>query len=162
MVRGKKKKSFSLDFSLRWGVFFLLVTNFIVIYFFERDRQPKIIYKIVNNVTTNTIDHVSDVVSSGQSDPLSVDLVTPESVRSNLVVAASVYYDFFIVNDNRIIKMFDRYYQEGSRCSYGRISIIYPDRLFLDDGSAILNTKWKGGVNVSSPAVDRRMSDTNI
>lgn len=48
-------------------------------------------------------------------------------------------YQYFLIARRIGAKMFNRYYYEGSPCSYGRIRYIYPDRIILENGDWIQN-----------------------
>ena len=49
-------------------------------------------------------------------------------------------YRYFVVRRRIGCEFMNRYYYDGSSCSYGRISAIYPDRILLDGGDWITNT----------------------
>ena len=64
-------------------------------------------------------------------------------VPSSAVKDIDVDYDYYMVGPYRRVNMFGRTFFEGSLTSYGRILRIYPDRLQLDNGSYLVNRKFK-------------------
>lgn len=62
----------------------------------------------------------------------------PEPVKPRQVFETS--YQYFLCSRRIGAYMFGRPYYEGSPCSYGRISQIYPDRIILSSGDWISNT----------------------
>ena len=153
----KKKPSFSSRFlnALKdyapFFIFLALVSNVFVVYRFESTRKPQVVYS-VERVFVNT--NKSDSVSSPAAPPSSASVSSARSVVSSNVVSrtvSTVYYDYFIFQGSRGVRMWDRLYNEGSLTSFGRIDKIFPDRILLEDGGYLVNQKWVGGGGVSRP-----------
>lgn len=128
-------------------VFGMLLLNLVVVFLFEKSRSPQVVYS-VERVLVNTND--SSFVSVTGSIPVEVSSNVLSSVSdpvssSSPVVRISTNYDYFMYGQSRLVKMFDRFFSEGSLTSYGRIVTIFPDRILLDDGSYINNSKWITG-----------------
>lgn len=150
----KKKQSNSNSFLLAlrdyspFFIFLALLLNVFIVYRFESSRKPQLVYS-VERVFVNT--NSSDKVVSSSSLPVVSDvpvLPSVSSVPSSNVVSRSVCnvsYDYFLYNNIRGVKMWDRFYNEGSLTSFGRISKIFPDRILLEDGGYIVNQKWLSG-----------------
>lgn len=150
----KKKQSNSNSFLLAlrdyspFFIFLALLLNVFIVYRFESSRKPQLVYS-VERVFVNT--NSSDKVVSSSSLPVVSNvpvLPSVSSVPSSNVVSRSVCnvcYDYFLYNNIRGVKMWDRFYNEGSLTSFGRISKIFPDRILLEDGGYIVNQKWLSG-----------------
>lgn len=151
----KKKDSFfvrlsrSLNGFVPLFIFLALVVNLIIVYRFETTRKPQVVYSVERVlINTNTVSSVSARLTNFVSS-----VSVPHSSTGSVVrVSCNVNYDYFLYNGVRGVKMWDRFYNEGSLTSYGRISKIFPDRIILDDGSFIVNQKWIGGVRASDPS----------
>lgn len=147
----KKKPSFSSCFlnALKdyapFFIFLALVSNVFVVYRFESTRKPQVVYS-VERVFVNT--NVNGVVSVPVSNSVSSVASSACSVASSNVVSrtvSTVYYDYFVFQGSRGVRMWDRLYNEGSLTSFGRIEKIFPDRILLEDGGFLVNQKWVGG-----------------
>lgn len=146
----RKKPSFISRFlsALRdyvpFFIFLSLAGNVFVVYRYESSRRPQVVYSVervfVNTNTTSSATSPDSGVKSIPPPPSS-----PVSVPSSNVVSRTVCnaeYDYFLYNGVRGVKMWDRFYNEGSLTSFGRISKIFPDRILLEDGGYIVNSKW--------------------
>lgn len=157
MARSKSKR---VSFLSRLGsrlkdliplfVFFALVLNLLVVYRFESTRDPQVIYSVQKVPVTNSVERVIESVDSSGGSRSS-----PSNSVSSNSVSVSVYYDYFTVSGVRIVKMWERYWNEGSLTSYGRVSKIFPDRIFLDDGTIISNLKSYSPAPNYTPRDDR-------
>ena len=141
-------------------IFLALVANLIIVYRFETTRKPQVVYSVERVlINTNTVSSVSapltnsfSSVSAPLANSFSSVSVSHSSTGSTARVSCNANYDYFLYNGVRGVKMWDRFYNEGSLTSYGRISKIFPDRIILDDGSFIVNQKWLGGVRSVDPS----------
>lgn len=134
-------------------VFLMIFLNLAVVYSFEKSRKPQIVYT-VERVFVNTNVNSSAVVatvpardpvpSSSASDASGSNVVSVVSDPNAGLVRLSTPYDFFTYDFRRFCRMFDRMFAEGSLTSFGRIVVIFPDRILLEDGSYINNSKWSG------------------
>lgn len=134
-------------------MFLLMCTNVFVIYRFESTRKPRVVYSVERVlIPSNTVAGVSsksDISSSKFSLPtnsvsssLSSSSVSSSSSVPAVVIVCRTPYHYFMLGRNIYVEMFGRYYGRGSLCSYGIIKMIFPDRILLDDGSWILNSKF--------------------
>lgn len=127
-------------------IFLALVANLIIVYRFETTRKPQVVYSVERVlINTNSVSSVSVPLTNSVSSVSVVHSSTGFSAR----VSCNANYDYFLYNGVRGVKMWDRFYNEGSLTSYGRIDKIFPDRIILDDGSFIVNQKWLGGVRAA-------------
>lgn len=131
-------------------VFLALLSNIFVVYYFEKSREPQIIYC----VRPQTNDAPASV-SSTSPVPLPSSIVRsskPSSSSGSVqsLPSVSVHYHYFMAGGNRHVQMWNRYFSEGSLTSYGRIINIFPDRILLEDGSYIVNSTWKNAPTVST------------
>lgn len=87
---------------------------------------------------TNILDSVSSSNFPSSFLPSSPTNTLPEPAKPRQVLETS--YQYFLCSRRIGAYMFGRPYYEGSPCSYGRISQIYPDRIILSSGDWISNT----------------------
>lgn len=126
-------------------VFLALCLNVVVVWRFEERQKPQVMYYVATNSVA-----VSSSAAPGSPSPGSLVSGFPTNrllgacSASNAVVFTA-YYDYFLFDGTRGAKMFDRLFYEGSRTSYGRIDTIFPDRILLENGSYIVNSRWSGG-----------------
>lgn len=113
------------------------VANFLVIFLFERSKAPKI-ERIYETVTTNHVIVVTNVLESSGQIASSVSVPAAPAILPDLEIP--VKYKYFMVDGTRHIEYCGRYFSEGSPTSYGRISLIFPDRIVLDNGRYLKNT----------------------
>lgn len=148
MARTKpRKKRFSADSLyplLSWLCVAFAIGNLFVVYFFERDRQPRI-ERHLDTVITNHVIVVTNYIEKASSS-FSGD-VSSLSPASSPDVEILVDYDYFMLDGFRYIHYCGRNYGEGAPVSYGRIVTIYPDRVLLDNGKYLKNVKFAFGVN---------------
>ena len=153
----KKKNSLSSRFlsALKdyapFFIFLALVCNVLVVYRFESTRKPQIVYSVERVfVNTNSSASVSAPVVVTNSVKADVSrFVSSSNVVSRTVCNAE--YDYFLYNGVRGAKMWDRFFNEGSLTSFGRIKTIFPDRILLEDGGYIVNQRWLSGAVRSAP-----------
>ena len=110
---------------------------------------------------TNYVDVVSSPTNSTPvagvdvplSSPSGVAVPVPPPLPSPPREVANYPYQYFIVGRRIGAQMFNRYYYDGSPCSYGRIERIFPDRILLVGGDWIRNSTPDGlpFVSVSQP-----------
>ena len=103
----------------------------------------------VVNLKSVTVTNVVEVVNLKSPTNDLPSAVSPFEIPSSPVPAsppvpvprevAQWPYRYFLVNHRIGLEAFGRYYYEGSPCSYGRISQIYPDRILLHSGDWISN-----------------------
>ena len=94
----------------------------------QRTEHTEYVYSVVTDrveIVTSPASHDSSYLPSSASKDIDVD------------------YDYYMVGPHRRANMFGRTFYEGSLTSYGRILRIYPDRLHLDNGSYLVNRKFK-------------------
>ncbi len=94
----------------------------------QRTEHTEFIYSVVTDrveIAYSPSSHDSPISSSSSARDMDVD------------------YDYYMVGPYRRVEMFGRTFHEGSLTSYGRILRIYPDRLQLDNGSYLVNRKFK-------------------
>lgn len=138
-ARKGKKAKFDLDRLypvLNVLCILLAVSNFVVIFLFERSKAPKI-ERIYETVTTNHFIVVTNtIVSSSADSPSAVSDSFPGSTLDSEIL---VSYKYFLIDGTRHIEYCGRYFSEGSPTSYGRIVTIFPDRVLLDNGRYLKN-----------------------
>lgn len=119
---------------------FLAIVNCIVIYFFERDRVPKI-ERIYETVTTNHVIVVTNFISQSSASLVGSSVSTNELedlVRPRFAV--NYPYRYFVFGRRRFAAIDgNENLSAGSPTSYGRIREIYPDRIILDNGIWLVN-----------------------
>ena len=128
-------------------IFLALVSNIFIVYRFESTRKPQVVYSVERVFVNTNVSSSASVPVSPASVPVSSSNVVSRASSSNVVdrTVCNVSYDYFLYNGVRGVKMWDRFYNEGSLTSFGRISTIFPDRILLEDGGYIVNQKWIGG-----------------
>lgn len=60
-------------------------------------------------------------------------------------------YGYSVVQGRKYARIYEEYYTEGDMMSYGRISSIFPDRIYLDTGDVVINRNRmieRGSLNV--------------
>lgn len=121
--------------SFPFVAFALVICNFIVSCSVYRTAHPRYFYKTF--VITN---EVHSVVSS--TVPFSVS--SPESSSKSSEYSPSVVpvdYDYMVLSSSPVIRLFGRVYREGDVTSHGLILRIFPDRVFLHDGTVLENSR---------------------
>lgn len=117
--------------------FVLVVSNFFISFRLGQSRKP--VYSYRTFVVTNYLHSVvtNFVVSSSPCVSLS-----PTNTVSSLP-SPPVYqkeYRYFLSSSRRMVYMDGTYFSEGDFCSRGLIVRIFPDMIYLHDGSTIENT----------------------
>lgn len=126
----------------------LFIVNLVVSFFSYRSSRPQFLYRVfvvtnvVSTVTTSFVGSVSQSFSNG----LSI-VNSPSPVRHSPPVI-SLPYDYFVLSGKPYIRYFDKHYTEGDYCSRGMIMRIFPDRVFLWDGSVIENARLRSSDNL--------------
>lgn len=120
-------------------VFFGTILNFIVIFRYESKSRPQIVYNVATNVVEKV--KIEDEKTNSEDEKVKIENKDTDIIPPNLY---NVYYDYFTLQGVRAIRMFERYYNEGSRTSYGIIKTIFPDKVFLENGDILVNQKWVG------------------
>ena len=160
----KNKDSFFDSFRKKFNSFVpvfilaLLVSNCVVIWYFEKSRRPQVIYsveRVSSPASVVAVTNSSPVVSD--SSPVVSDHVPLSSTNKLFTVKA--FYDYGISWGRRFALLWGRYFYEGDPTSYGEISFIYPERIILADGSVIVNTKWNNAGSDTVPAPVVPVSD---
>lgn len=124
----------------------LFIVNLVVSFFSYRSSRPQFLYRVfvvtnvVSSVTTSFFGSVSGTFTNGQSIVSSPVRHTPPSF--------SLPYDYFVLSGKPYIRYFDKHYTEGDYCSRGMIMRIFPDRVFLWDGSVIENARLRSSNNL--------------
>lgn len=118
--------------------FALVVANFITCCSVSRSCHPQYVYSTI--ATTN---YISEVITNYLSSPLystnSINIDTKE-LKQNSPPSFNVSYQYFVIGDSPTIKMNGVYYREGQVCSKGIILRIFPDTVYLHNGSTLSNT----------------------
>lgn len=131
--------------SLPFSLFLLAVCNVLFLWRAVSRLVPRVDVQrtehteYVYSVVTDRVEIVTSPSSNGSS------FVSPSSCKD-----IDVDYDYYMVGSHRRANMFGRTFYEGSLTSYGRILRIYPDRLQLDNGSYLVNRKFKTSSNDAS------------
>lgn len=122
----------------------LSIANFVLACHVGRQNYPTVIREV--QVVTNVIDSVSlgSLPSDISNRLASVAGLIPSLPSSEICTnmpsqVCETSYQYFVSGRRIGCKMFGRFYYEGSPCSYGRISYIYPDRILLASGDWISN-----------------------
>lgn len=118
--------------------FFLVISNFIVSCSVSRAARPQYHYKtfVVTNVVSSVVTNFISSPSFSSSVPSGSNTVS--SVSSDPPVYDG-RYKYFVLESRRMAFMDGTYYGEGDICSRGLILRIFPDRIFLHNGSCIEN-----------------------
>lgn len=124
--------------SLPFSLFILAVCNVLFLW--------RAVSRLVPRVDVQRTEH-TEYVYSVVTDRVEI-VTSPSSHYSSYLPASAskdidVDYDYYMVGPYRRANMFGRTFYEGSVTSYGRILRIYPDRLQLDNGSYLVNRKFK-------------------
>ena len=124
--------------SLPFSLFLLAVCNVLFLW--------RAVSRLVPRVAVQRTEH-TEYVYSVVTDRVEI-VTSPSSFDSSISSSSSskdvdVDYDYYLVGFHRRVNMFGRTFYEGSLTSYGRILRIYPDRLLLDNGSYLVNRKFK-------------------
>ena len=124
--------------SLPFSLFLLAVCNVLFLW--------RAVSRLVPRVDVQRTEH-TEYVYSVVTDRVEVVTSPPSHDSSYLPLSAAkdidVDYDYYMVGPYRRVNMFGRTFYEGSITSYGRIFRIFPDRLQLDNGSYLVNRKFK-------------------
>lgn len=124
--------------SLPFSLFLLAVCNVLFLW--------RAVSRLVPRVDVQRTEH-TEYVYSVVTDR--VEMVTsPASHYSSFVPPSAakdidVDFDYYMVGPNRRVNMFGRTFYEGSITSYGRIFRIFPDRIQLENGSYLVNRRFK-------------------
>lgn len=124
----------------------LTIVNGLVIFLFEKDRKPKVVFMVrpqqdANSVNTNTvINIVSNMLDS--SNAVVTNTIDRALDYNKLPVIATLSFDYYVFCGEQYVRMFENIdYSCGSMTSYGRITAIFPDRILIDDCCWIANNK---------------------
>lgn len=122
--------------------FALVLSNFIVSCSVSRSVKPQYFYK--TEVVTNYIHSVVTNFVTGVTSSTIVSTSTNGVSSSSYEPPVYDYsYRYFVLSARRMAYMDGAYLSEGDICSRGLILRIFPDRIFLHDGSVIQNTYRK-------------------
>lgn len=120
--------------------FALVVANFVTCCCVSRSCHPQYLYKTV--VTTNYLHSVvTNFLYSPSLSPSTIATNTP-SRRDIEPTRYPVNYRYFVLGSKPTIYMHGVYYSEGDICSRGIILRIFPDCVYLLNGS-ILENKYQ-------------------
>lgn len=117
--------------------FVLVVSNFFISFRLGQTRKPVYSYRTfvvtnyIHSVVTNFV--VSSIPVESSSTTNSVSSLTPPPVYQK-------EYRYFLSSSRRMVYMDGSYFSEGDYCSRGLIVRIFPDIIYLHDGSTIENT----------------------
>ncbi len=90
---------------------------------------------------TNHVEVVSFTTNFVNLSSMPTNIISSQTdVRELPREVARTAYQYFVVGRLIGCKAWGRYYYDGSPCSWGRISAVYPDRILLEDGNWISNT----------------------
>lgn len=141
----KKTKESQAPVSSAWLPrigFLCLLLNLFVVFRYEMTRKPQIIYSVAkpdsSKVQTNVVER--SAVANGEDANSKSARSDPQQPNDKDTVRLTTPYHYFMHNFKRYARIFGRFFSEGSLTSYGRIEIIFPDRILLDDGSYIVNS----------------------
>ena len=101
----------------------------------QRTEHTEYVYSVVT-------DRVEIVTSPSSND----SSYFPPSLAKDI----DVDFDYYMVGPHRRVNMFGRTFYEGSITSYGRIFRIFPDRIQLENGSFLVNRRFKSSNKDSS------------
>lgn len=118
--------------------FALVVSNFIVSCSVSRASRPQYHYKtfVITNVVSSV---VTNYVSSSFLPSSIPSNALPESVEQPPPPRYDGSYKYFVLESRRMAYMDGTYYREGDVCSRGIILRIFPDCIYLHNGSVIDN-----------------------
>ena len=94
-----------------------------------------------SNTVSSLFGSLGSLVPSSSPDLPSVS----SSEKEERKVFCNLPYQYFVANRRIGAQICGRYFYEGSLCSGGYISKIFPDRILLEDGSFIVNSNLEGG-----------------
>lgn len=115
----------------------LTIFNIYSVISFERRQVPQVQYIVATNQVPTSVSSsvdVPDLIETQLQDDF-----TPINKGSNQVY--NFEYHYFKIGQVRHIKAYGVYYSEGSPTSYGIIKSIFPDRILLENGSILVNTR---------------------
>lgn len=131
------------------GFSVLAITNLYLAY--KSSSVATRVHDVTNHVevvsyVTNYVNVANGIVTNSMSRAYGV---SAESVIRDPVEVARCRYHYFKVGYRIGALMHGRYYYDGSPCSYGRISSVWPDRIILDNGDYISNVipEWDDRVD---------------
>ena len=101
--------------------------------------EPPIITNVVTSVAFDARMPGVPVDEAPQTLDVSTNLVY--SASTNRVEVAVDQYHYMRVDDVPRIRLNGQTYSSGDVCAYGRISSIFPERVYFDDGSYLTNTR---------------------
>ena len=124
--------------SLPFSLFLLAVGNVLFLW--------RAVSRLVPRVDVQRTEH-TEYVYSVVTDRVEV-VTSPSSYDSSYLPASvskdiDVDFDYYMVGPHRRVNMFGRTFYEGSITSYGRIFRIFPDRIQLENGSYLVNRRFK-------------------
>lgn len=124
--------------SLPFSLFLLAVCNVLFLW--------RAVSRLVPRVDVQRTEH-TEYVYSVVTDRVEI-VTSPSSHDSSYLPAAAakdidVDFDYYMVGPHRRVNMFGRTFYEGSTTSYGRIFRIFPDRIQLENGSYLVNRRFK-------------------
>lgn len=120
------------------ALFVLACCNFVMAY--------KSVSVVRSVVVTNVVEVASSVAASSNAISSVFSSLSAPSVSADMPTerepqeVARWPYRYFVVRRRIGCEFMNRYYYDGSPCSYGRIYQIYPDRILLADGDWISNS----------------------
>lgn len=128
----------------------LVLSNFVLSCASWRSVTPQYVYSTVTNVVervtvvTQLQERVEGERKKGLLQPPSQsDLYRPKDYPCN-------DYLYFVADGRKCVRLWGRVYLSGSLTSRGRILDVFPDRVVLEGGDSILNTKAQGSYNERS------------
>lgn len=147
MTRSVKKKSpvtVNTYKIVHWVLFLLLLVNLIVIFFFERDRQPRTVVETIHTVSNHVYIVTNYFPLAGVAADPKLSSVFPTNSLGGRIVNDPSYeiplsYQFFTQGYRKFVKIGGFNFTIGDDTSYGRIASIFPERVLLDNGYSLKN-----------------------
>lgn len=131
----------------------LVVSNFALSCASWRSVSPQYVYSTVTNVV-DRVTVVTQILERVESQTNNVlNQPAPQADTRRFVDYPCGDYLYFVADGRKTVRLWGRFYYAGSQTSRGRILDVFPDRVVLENGDSIVNTKTQGVFNDRS-AVD--------
>lgn len=101
--------------------------------------EPPVVTNVITSAAFDVRMPGDPVNEVPQHSDVSTNFVA--SVSTNRIEVAIDQYHFMRIDDVPRIRLNGQTYSAGDVCAYGRISSIFPERVYFDDGSFLTNSR---------------------